>query len=177
MRRQHVQLAIIYVLALGLNSNATSAHDAGLHIALIKPPQSHSQFAEALLNLHNLEIQKSRTAAEIALIRSVTHPAISAPTTGIVRAAQDEVSARIAALFRAHGLAHQAASAQAAEFHQHLIDTLNASGKDYQLGESEAEALGHGHDPDVIELVTDAVRQDRALKLEALELGDHDRRP
>jgi hypothetical protein len=151
MRRQHIPLAIISVLALGMNSNAASAHNAGFHLTLIKPAQKQSQFADALLNLHKLEIQKSGGLAEIELARSLTRRADFVSHTGIIHAAHDEVSAQIAALFAAHGRHYLAISAQAADIHNQFVDQLEAGSKAYQL--AEAENLGHGHDPVVDELV------------------------
>jgi hypothetical protein len=47
--------------------------------------------------------------------------AAAAPTTGILAAAEDEVSAAIAALFSAHGRGFQALGAQAAAFHEQFV--------------------------------------------------------
>ena len=47
---------------------------------------------------------------------SAAHTAAAAQTTGILAAAEDEVSAAIAALFSAHGQGFQALGAQAAPF-------------------------------------------------------------
>ena len=55
--------------------------------------------------------------AGIGSTLSAANAAAAAPTTGIVAAASDEVSAAIAALFSWHGQAYQALSAQAAALH------------------------------------------------------------
>ncbi len=56
-------------------------------------------------------------------IRAAT--AAAAPsTTGILAAAEDEVSAAIAAVFSSHGQAFQALSAQAAAFHDQFVQAL-----------------------------------------------------
>ena len=47
--------------------------------------------------------------------------AAAAPTTGVLAAGADEVSAAVAALFGAHGQAYQATSAQAAAFHNQFV--------------------------------------------------------
>ena len=62
----------------------------------------------------------------------------AARTTGLLAAAKDEVSAAIAALFSGHGQAYQAASAQAAAFHQQFTQMLTASAGAY----AGAEAAG-----------------------------------
>jgi hypothetical protein len=52
-------------------------------------------------------------------------------TTQIAAAAQDEVSAAIAALFGAHGQAYQAMSAEAAAFHSEFVNLMNAGAGAY----------------------------------------------
>ncbi len=49
------------------------------------------------------------------------------PTTEVVAAGADEVSAGIAALFSAHAQEYQALSAQAAAFHDQFVHTLTAA--------------------------------------------------
>src|SRR5271156_177605 len=62
--------------------------------------------------------------------------AAAAPTTGVIPAAADEVSALQAAQFGAYGTWYQQVSAQAAAIHQMLVNTLNTSAGSY--GETEA---------------------------------------
>ena len=67
------------------------------------------------------------TATDLANISSTIRAADAAaasPTTGILAAAEDEVSAAIAPLFSGHGMAFQALSAQAALFHEQFVQTL-----------------------------------------------------
>jgi PE family len=52
--------------------------------------------------------------------------AASAPTTGVLAAGADEVSAVIAGVFGAHAQGYQALSAQAAALHNELVQLLNA---------------------------------------------------
>ena len=52
--------------------------------------------------------------------------AAAAPTTGILAAAEDEVSVAIAGLFSGYGQGFQSLSAQAEEFHQQFVQTLRA---------------------------------------------------
>ncbi|OBK52133.1 PE family protein [Mycobacterium kubicae] len=62
--------------------------------------------------------------------------AVSAPTTGVVAAAQDEVSQAIATLFGNHGRQFQALSAQAQAFHQQFVGLVNAGANAYATAEA-----------------------------------------
>ena len=62
--------------------------------------------------------------------------AAAAPTTSMVPAAADPVSALQAAQFDAYGMWYQQVSAQAAAYHQLLVNTLGTSAGSY--GETEA---------------------------------------
>jgi PE family len=64
-----------------------------------------------------------------------TSAAVAAPTTGVLPAAADEVSALTAAQFAAHGQMYQAVSAQAAEVQQMLVNTLTMSSGSYAATE------------------------------------------
>ena len=55
---------------------------------------------------------------------SAQNAAAAAPTTGVVPAAADEVSALTAAQFAAHAQMYQAVSAQAAAIHEQFVNTL-----------------------------------------------------
>lgn len=69
--------------------------------------------------------------------------AAAAPTTGVVPAAADEVSALTAAQFAAHASLYQAVSAQAAAIHEMFVATLNTSGGSYAAAEAaNAAAAG-----------------------------------
>src|ERR1700752_435659 len=54
---------------------------------------------------------------------SAANAAAAAPTTGVLAAAEDEVSGVIAAVFSAHGQGFQALGAQAAAFHDQFVQT------------------------------------------------------
>ncbi|WP_186243506.1 PE family protein, partial [Mycobacterium simulans] len=60
----------------------------------------------------------------------------AAPTTGIAVAAQDEVSAAIAAWFGSYGRVYQALHAQASEYHNQFVQTLNTSIGSYVSAEA-----------------------------------------
>src|SRR5262249_3740838 len=59
-----------------------------------------------------------------------------APTAGILAAAEDEVSAAIAALFSGHAQVYQALSAEAALFHQQFMRAMSAGGAMYAAAEA-----------------------------------------
>jgi len=61
--------------------------------------------------------------------------AAAAPTTGVVPAAADEVSALTAAQFAAHAQMYQAVSAQAAAIHEMFVTTLGTSAGSYAATE------------------------------------------
>lgn len=69
--------------------------------------------------------------------------ACAGPTTGVVPAAADEVSALTAAQFAAHAQMYQAVSAQAAAIHEQFVNTLSMSSGSYCLTEAaNAAAAG-----------------------------------
>ena len=62
--------------------------------------------------------------------------AAAAPTTGVVPAAADEVSALTAAQFAAHASMYQTVSAQAAAIHEMFVNTLGISAGSYAATEA-----------------------------------------
>ena len=58
---------------------------------------------------------------------SEANAAAATQTMGVLAAAEDEVSAAIAAMFSAHGQGYRALSAQAAAFHGQFVATLATS--------------------------------------------------
>ncbi|GBE64591.1 PE family protein [Mycobacterium sp. MFM001] len=69
--------------------------------------------------------------------------AVAAPTTGVVPAAADEVSALTATQFAAHGALYQAVSAQAEAIHEMFVNTLGTSAGSYAATEA-ANAIAAG---------------------------------
>jgi hypothetical protein len=67
---------------------------------------------------------------------SAGNAAATAPTTGVVPAAADEVSALTAVQFAAHARIYQAFSAQATAIHDMFVSTIAISGGSY--GATEA---------------------------------------
>jgi hypothetical protein len=86
------------------------------------------------------------TAASLAgvgALMSAQNGAAAAPTTGVIPAAADTVSALAAAQFAVHAQMYQAISAQAEAIHQQLVSTLEMSATSYAATEA-ANALAAG---------------------------------
>ena len=66
---------------------------------------------------------------------SAQNAAAAAPTTGLVPAAADEVSALTASQFAVHAQMYQAVSAQADAIHQLFVSTLGTSATSYAATE------------------------------------------
>jgi len=64
--------------------------------------------------------------AGIASTLNVAEGSAAAHTTGILAAAEDDVSAAIAAAFSRYALGYQALSGQAAAFHQQFLRAMTA---------------------------------------------------
>jgi hypothetical protein len=80
-------------------------------------------------------------AQDLAGIRSSLMEAsasVAVPTTGVVPAAADEVSAGVAALFGNFGKEFQAVSAQAQAFHAEFVNAMNAGAAAYASAEAAA---------------------------------------
>ena len=71
---------------------------------------------------------------------SAGHAVAAVPTTAVVAAAGDEVSAAVASLFSGHGQAFQALGALAAAFHDQFVQALNAGAGAY--ASTEAASAG-----------------------------------
>jgi hypothetical protein len=86
--------------------------------------------------------------ANIASIISSANAAALGPTSGVLAAGADEVSATIAALFDAHAQAYQALSAQAAMFHQQFVQLMSGGAAQYAMTEaanaSPLQTVGQG---------------------------------
>ncbi len=90
-------------------------------------------------------------ASDLANVASTIGSANAAalgPTSGVLAAGADEVSAVIAALFGAHAQAYQALSAQAALFHQQFVELMSGGSAQYALTEaanaSPLQTVGQG---------------------------------
>ena len=92
--------------------------------------------------------------ADIGATVSEADAAAAAVTTGLVPAAQDEVSQAIGALFGGYAQEYHALSAQAAEFQEQLVQTLSASAASYLAAEgANAAALLQTARQDVVNAV------------------------
>ena len=81
----------------------------------------------------------SAAATDLASIGEVVATAgraAAGDTTGLLAAAEDEVSAAIAAVFSAHGAGFQALNAQAAAFHERFVQTLSGATGAYAAAEA-----------------------------------------
>ncbi|MGA9361458.1 MAG: PE family protein, partial [Mycobacterium sp.] len=74
--------------------------------------------------------------AGLGSMLSEAHAVAAVPTTGILAAAEDEVSAAIASLFSGHAQAYQALGAQAAAFHDQFVQALTAGAGSYASAEA-----------------------------------------
>lgn len=74
--------------------------------------------------------------AGIGTTMSAQNSAAAAPTTGVVPAAADEVSALTATQFAVHAQMYQAISAQAEAVHQLFVSTLGTSATSYAATEA-----------------------------------------
>ena len=78
-------------------------------------------------------------ATDLSNIGSAISSANSAalgPTSSVLAAGADQVSAQIAAVFGAHAQAYQALSAQAASFHQQFVQLMNGGAAQYGVTEA-----------------------------------------
>ncbi|WIM88929.1 PE family protein [Candidatus Mycobacterium wuenschmannii] len=79
----------------------------------------------------------------IGSVMAAQNAAAAAPTTGVVPAAADEVSALTAAQFATHAEMYQVISAQAAAIHDMFVSTLGMSAGSYAATEAaNAAAAG-----------------------------------
>jgi PE family len=69
---------------------------------------------------------------------STANAAAAAPTTGLLAAAEDEVSTQIAALFAQHAHGYQQLSTQVAAFHEEFVQALTSSAGAYVSAEANA---------------------------------------
>ena len=92
------------------------------------------------------------TAADVRGIGSAINVAgtnAAGQTTGLLAAAEDEVSAAIANLFGAYGQEYQAALSQAASFHNQFTQALAAAASTYAQAEAANAALVSGISNDI----------------------------
>ncbi len=78
----------------------------------------------------------TRDLADIGSTLSAANEAAAGPTTRVLAAGADEVSAGIAALFGSHGAAYQALCTEAAAFHDQFSQALSAAAGSYASAEA-----------------------------------------
>ncbi|ORA85441.1 PE family protein [Mycobacterium malmoense] len=78
----------------------------------------------------------SGNLATIGSIMTAANASASTPTTGVIPAAADEVSALTAMQFAVHAQMYQAMAAQAAAIHEQFVSTLGASAVSYEATEA-----------------------------------------
>ena len=78
----------------------------------------------------------------IGAVVAAGNMAAAAPTTGVVPAAIDEVSALTAAQFAAQGVLYQELSAQATAIHELFVNALATSACSYEAAEAANAASG-----------------------------------
>jgi len=97
----------------------------------------------SLITQPQLMMAAAADVAEINLAIGAAKAAAAGPTTGLVAAAGDEVSAMSATLFGAYGQEYQALLQQAAAFHEQFVAALSSAGNAYAGAEAAASnALG-----------------------------------
>src|SRR5271156_2641362 len=98
----------------------------------------------------------TEVASDLASIGSTldaANAAAVAPTTGVLAAGADEVSAAITSLFSAHAQAYQALSAQAAEFHAQFVKLMTAGVAQYTTAEASNAASFQTLQQDLLNLI------------------------
>jgi len=82
----------------------------------------------------------ARDLAGVGWVLDAAHAAAAPPTTAMLLAGRDEVSAAVAAVFTRYGRAYQAVSAQAATFHDQFVRALTAGANVYAGAEAAMSA-------------------------------------
>jgi PE family len=83
-----------------------------------------------------LLIEAAGNLTGIGSAMDAENSAAAAPTTGVIPAAADEVSALTAAQFAVHAQLYQVISAQAAAIHDVFVNTLRTSAGSYAATEA-----------------------------------------
>lgn len=84
---------------------------------------------------------------------SAANAAAAAPTTAMLAACADEVSAVVASLFARHAQAYQALSLQATAFHQQFVQALTGAGGAYAAAEAVNAAVAQSVQQDVLNVI------------------------
>ncbi|MHA7653431.1 PE family protein [Mycobacterium sp. ML4] len=114
-------------------------------------------------------------ASDLASIGSTINAASAAaamPTSAVMAAGADDISALIAALFGAHAQAYQLLSAQAATFHQQFVQLMATGAGQYATAEAaNATPMQHGAAPSGEPALAAAAAQSNALGANRLRVA------
>ena len=86
------------------------------------------------------------------------------PTTGLVAAGDDEVSAAVSAVFSAYGEEYQALGAQVSAFHQRFLQALNSAVESYVAAEAANAAPLQAVERDVLSAVNTPAKRYWAVR-------------
>jgi hypothetical protein len=94
-------------------------------------------FGSAFVTTHPEELLAATSDLDsIGAAMAAANAAAAGPTSGVIPAAADEVSALTAAQFAAHAARYQAVSAQAGAVHELFVSTLGISAQSYAATEA-----------------------------------------
>jgi PE-PPE domain/PE family len=142
-KRQHER--VIALSWLGAGSSDVPGHRFGSVVGTTTraPVSGREEPMTSLITQPQIMATAAADASAIGSAINEAKAAAAGPTTGLVAAAEDEVSAVAAQFFGAYGQEYQALLQQAAAFHSQFVATLAAGGNAYAQTEAEiAGALG-----------------------------------
>ena len=121
-----------------------------------------------LIAAPNLLTSAAAEAAGIGSSVVAANLAALSPTSTLIAAAGDEVSAAIASLFSGHAEAYEAASRQAAAFHEQFVQALANASNAY----ASAEAINAGPLQPIVDPILSAINAPTNLLLGRPLIGD-----
>jgi PE family len=110
--------------------------EISLHLAISWPVSTKEQSMSFVSIVPEMLSAAAGNLQSIGSAVSARNAAALAPTTGLVPAAADEVSALTAMQFAAHAQMYQVVSGQAAAMHQMFVSVLAASAGSYATTEA-----------------------------------------
>jgi hypothetical protein len=110
--------------------------EISLHLAISWPVATKEQSMSFVSIVPEMLSAAAGNLQSIGSAVSARNAAALAPTTGLVPAAADEVSALTAMQFAAHAQMYQVVSGQAAAMHQMFVSVLAASAGSYATTEA-----------------------------------------
>jgi hypothetical protein len=106
-----------------------------------------------LVVLPELLVSAATDLESIGAALTQANAAAAVPTTGLVAAGADEVSAAVAALFAGHAQEFQTLSARASAFNQRFVQALSAGAGSYLGAEATNASLLQTLEPDVLGVI------------------------